>query len=235
MGWASHAMVTKAVRYLSMILGEAVQRGWLVAHNVARGVKVKRPRAEKQKLAKRADNRPIEDLKALIEAADRLRNEDARLSVMVRVVMLAGLRASELRGFARPGAELRADQPSLTVSQRADRWNELGAPKSNAGTRTIPIGPALATSLKAWKLRCPPCDFNLMFPNRPKGRQWPSSMGRTGGGPIKQHTMAALPLKVQGGRAGDRQWQADQGRRDDLGSALRLAPLAARRGLQLVE
>jgi hypothetical protein len=36
-----------------------------------------------------------------------------------------------------------------------------------------------------------------MFPNRAKGRQWPSSAGQTGGGPIKQHTMAAMLLRVQ--------------------------------------
>jgi integrase len=190
----SHPMAAKAVRHLSMILGEAMRRG-LVAQNVARAVKVKRPRGDMQKLAKRAETPPQTHLRAMIEAADRLANEDPRLPVMLRVVMLAGLRASEVRGFAWSSADLRA--PSLSVTQRADRWSEIGAPKSNAGHRTIPIGPGLASALKAWKLRCPPSELNLMFPNRPKGRQWPSSAGQTGGGPIKQHTMAALLLKVQ--------------------------------------
>lgn len=160
-------------------------------------MKVKRPRSDTQGLAKRADIPPIAHLKGMIEAADRLSSEDPRLAVMVRVAMLAGLRASEMRGLAWPGADLKASGASLTVSQKADRWNVIGSPKSSAGYRTIPIGPALAKALKAWKLRCPPSSLNLMFPNRPAGRQWPSTVGRTGGGPIKQHTMAAMLLKVQ--------------------------------------
>lgn len=190
----SVAMTSKALRHLSMILGEAMRRGY-VAQNVARNVTVKRPRLEGRRLAQRAEIPPLQHLRALLEAADRLSNEDPRLPVMLRVVMLAGLRASEVRGFAWPNADLKA--PSLCVAQRADRWNEIGAPKSAAGYRTIPIGPALAAALKAWKLRCPPSPLNLMFPSRPKGRQWPSSVGQAGGGPIKQHTMAAMFLKVQ--------------------------------------
>lgn len=177
----SHAMAAKAVRHLSMILAEAMRRG-LVAQNVARAVKVKRPRGDQQRLAKRADIPPAEHLKAMIEAADRLANEDPRLPVLLRVVMLSGLRASEIRGLAWTGADLKA--PSLTVSQRADRWNEIGAPKSKAGHRTVPIGPGLASTLKAWKLRCPPTALNLMFPN-------------SRGGVIDQKGFIGLLLKVQ--------------------------------------
>lgn len=162
----SHAMASKAVRHLSMILAEAMRRG-KVGQNVARAVKVKRPRQEKVRTAQRAEIPPQEHLKALIEAADRMGNSDPRVPVLIRVVMLAGLRSSEIRGFAWPSADLKA--PSLSVTQRADRWNDIGAPKSDAGTRTIPIGPSLAMTLKAWKLRCPPSALNLMFPNQRGG------------------------------------------------------------------
>src|SRR4051812_18734283 len=52
----SRAMASKAVRHLSMILGESVRRG-LVGQNVARGISVKRPRQDgnRQRLAKRAE------------------------------------------------------------------------------------------------------------------------------------------------------------------------------------
>lgn len=190
----SHAMTTKAMRHLSMILEDAKERG-MVAQNVARGVKVRRPRGEKVRIAKRADIPPMEHLKAMIEAADRLGNEDPRLAVMVRVAMLTGLRASEMRAIGWQSADLSG--LTLTVCRKADRWNEIGEPKSNAGYRTIPIGPALASTLRTWKLRCPPSPLNLMFPARPRGRQWPSSVGKGGGGVIKQHTMADLLLRVQ--------------------------------------
>ncbi|MGR4893318.1 tyrosine-type recombinase/integrase [Sphingopyxis sp. LARHCG72] len=55
---------------------------------------------------------------------------------------------------------------TITVAQRADKYCHLGPPKSEAGYRTIPIGDALVTELKRWKLRCPIGDFDLVFPNR---------------------------------------------------------------------
>jgi len=159
----SHAMASKAVRALSMIITEAMRRG-LVAQNVARGVTVRRSGREK----KRVIIPPIEHLRALLAAADRGANEDPRMPVLTRVAMLAGLRSSELRGLTWDGIDLKGG--SITVSQRADRWNEIGVPKSEAGTRTIPIGPALVSALRAWKLKCPPSDLGLVFPN---GRKHP--------------------------------------------------------------
>jgi integrase len=180
-----------------MILGEAVRRG-LVGQNAARGINVKRPRQDgkRQRLARRAEIPPIAHLKLLIEAAERLSGDDPRLPIMLLVVMLAGLRASELRGFAWPGANLGVSA-NLTVAQRADRWNDIGPPKSDAGYRTIPIGPMLVRSLKAWKLRCPPSPLNLMFPATRRDRRWSSDRAELGFGPIKQGALSGLFLKVQ--------------------------------------
>lgn len=197
----SHAIAAKTVRHLSMILAEAMRRG-LVARNVAREIKVKRPRGEqRQRLARRAEIPPIEHLRAIIEAADALSNEDPRLPALVRVVMLAGLRASEVRGLSWRGADLKA--PALTIAQRADRWCEIGAPKSDAGHRTVPIGPSLATTLKAWKLRCPPSKLGLMFPNNR-------------GGVIDQKGFIALFVKVQAAAG----LAIDSGRRGRRGQIL---------------
>ena len=197
----SHAMASKAVRHLSMILAEAMRRG-LVAQNVARSVKVKRPRGEKrQGLANRAEIPPLAHLRAMLEAADRLADEDPRLPVLLRVVMLCGLRASEVRGFPWPNANLKT--PELTVTQRADRWNELGPPKSDAGHRIIPIGPSLKSTLRAWKLRCPPSPLGLMFPN-------------SRGGVIDQRSFIQLLLKVQIAA----QLAVDAGNRDAKGKVV---------------
>jgi integrase len=83
------------------------------------------------------------------------------------------------------------------VTQRADRWNDIGPPKSDAGYRTIPIGPALARQLKEWKLRCPPSQLNLMFTATRRGRTWSSCKAELGYGPIKQGAFSHLFLKVQ--------------------------------------
>jgi len=179
----SHAMAARAVRHLSMILSDAVERG-LVAQNVARGVKVKRPRADglRQRLAKRAEIPPKAHLQALIAAADRGANRDPALPVMLRLAMLAGPRQSELRALPWSDVDLAAGV--VTISRRADRWNTIGPPKSAAGMRSIPIGPALVALLKTWKLRCPPNELDLVFPSRAKGI-------------VKQHAMAAKLLRVQ--------------------------------------
>ena len=190
----SHSIASKSVRHLSMILIEAMQRG-MVAQNVARSVKVKKPREEKGRLAKRAEVPPADDLKLMLEAADLLAASDPRLPVLLRLVMLTGLRASEVRGLAWSNIDFNA--PSVSVAQRADRWNQLGVPKSGAGLRTIPIGPSLTTSLKAWKLRCKPSDLDLVFPN-------------LRGGIIDQKGFIGLLVRVQE-KAGI---AVDTGRRD---------------------
>lgn len=174
----SPAMTRKAVRALSMILNVAMERG-KVAQNVAAAVKVEvsgRDRKAKLIIPAKAH------LRALLEAADALASDDPRLPVLLRIAMFAGLRSSELRGLT--WADIDLADCTINVSQRADRWNDIGAPKSDAGHRTVPIGPALSLTLKQWKLRCPPSPTRLVFPN-----------GR--GKPMSQHRVIERFLAVQ--------------------------------------
>jgi integrase len=57
--------------------------------------------------------------------------------------IFTGLRASELRGLTWDDVDL--DRRVLTVRQRADRWNTIGSPKSDAGKREVPALTAYAT------------------------------------------------------------------------------------------
>ena len=155
----SAAMARKAVRALAMIIYVAMENG-KVAQNVAASVKVDastRDRKNKIVIPSKAH------LVALLAAADKRASDDPSLPALIRTAMFAGVRSSELRGMAWPAIDFAA--ATLTVSQRADRWADIGAPKSDAGRRTIPIGPALVAELRRWKLRCPPSDLNLVFPN----------------------------------------------------------------------
>src|SRR5262249_31213452 len=55
----------------------------------------------------------------------------------------------------------------LRVRQRADRYNQIGSPKSWAGQRDVPIPPIAINALKAWKLACPnKGDDGLVFGTR---------------------------------------------------------------------
>jgi integrase len=72
-------------------------------------------------------------------------------------------RRSELRGLRWKDVDLKASE--LHVRQRADRFNEIGKPKSAAGERVVPFGKFVANTLKEWKLACPKSDGDLVFPN----------------------------------------------------------------------
>ena len=51
------------------------------------------------------------------------------------------------------------------MRQRADRYGEIGRPKSSAGEREIPLPPFLVNTLREWKLACPKGERDLAFPN----------------------------------------------------------------------
>jgi integrase len=79
------------------------------------------------------------------------------------VAIFTGLRASELRGLRWQDVNLKANE--INVRQHADRFYEIGKPKSAAGERVVPFGPFVANTLKEWKLACPKGDEDLVFPN----------------------------------------------------------------------
>jgi integrase len=88
--------------------------------------------------------------------------------------IFTGLRASELRGLTWNDVEL--DKAVLHVRQRADRWNVIGAPKSDSSRRDIPLAPIVVNALREWKgperlvelvdisKTCPKSEVGLVFP-----------------------------------------------------------------------
>jgi integrase len=101
--------------------------------------------------------------------------------------IFCGLRASELRGLRWQDVDFDARQ--LHVRQRADRYNKIGRPKSEAGERTVPVPPLALNALKEWRLACPKGDLGLVFP--------------TGSGKIERHanitTRGLAPALVAAG------------------------------------
>lgn len=154
----SRVMAGKVVRALSSVLLEAMRQG-LVAQNVARGVVVKK---------KGKDRAPIiiptvEELKAMLDAAQHRDNEAPETYPLLLLAISTGLRASELRGLRWSDLDLAAG--TVTIRQRADQRGVIGKCKSWAAYRTIPLAEAVVNAFKRWKLRCPPCDLDLVFPN----------------------------------------------------------------------
>lgn len=181
----SKAMAGKAVRALSSILTEAQRRG-LVAQNVAKGVKVVRAGREKAKVV--IPTNP--ELKAILAVAtDGMRP-------MLMTAIFTGLRSSELRGLRWSDIDLKS--ANLSVGQRADKFGEIGPPKSQAGYRTIPLAPELVSELRTWKLRCPTGELNLAFPNTLGGVQQYGHLLRRKFFPVQIKAGVCDPLLVDG-------------------------------------
>jgi integrase len=112
---------------------------------------------------------------------------DVRVRALFLTAALCGLRGSELRGLR--WRDVNFDAAELHVRQRADRFREIGAPKSSKSTRAIPLEPAkLVPALKEWKMKCPKAEADLVFP-RASG----AVMGQT------SMCLALDPLMIEAG------------------------------------
>src|SRR5271166_3326302 len=157
------AMVRKIRVSLSSLLSDAQERG-LVSRNVVRDLrKARRRGAERQaerrqrgKLKIGVDIPTREEIKAIVGAAE------GRWRPLLLTAIFTGLRASELRGLRWEDVDF--EKRELHVRQRADRYNAIGKPKSEAGERTVPLTPLVLNTLREWKLACPKGKLGLVFP-----------------------------------------------------------------------
>jgi integrase len=166
----SPAMVRKILTSLGSILADAQERG-LVAQNVVRGLRVRRRRRGtdagrhlNSKLKAGVTIPTPDEIRALIGALNTHSGSIfSKYRPFLLTAIFTGLRASELRGLPWSNVDLKRGE--LHVRQRADRYNKIGPPKSDAGERAVPLTPMLINVLRAWKLACPKSDLDLAFPN----------------------------------------------------------------------
>lgn len=76
---------------------------------------------------------------------------------LILAAIFTGLRSSELRGLR--WADVDLNTLEIHVTQRADRYDDIGRPKSGAGERKVPLPPLVANALREWKLICPRRDI----------------------------------------------------------------------------
>jgi integrase len=163
----SRAMARKVMTSFKSML-KAAKVGHLAA-DVTIGVS----KRERRKLEIGRDIPTPEEIRRLINAA----KDSAKLHALLLTAALCGLRASELRGVRWVDIDLKSGE--LHVRQRAERKNEIGPPKSEHGTRTIPFGTELRTALTVWKLQCPKGDLDLVFPTRTGAVEYHKNMMRS--------------------------------------------------------
>ncbi|MCO6180272.1 site-specific integrase [Ciceribacter sp. RN22] len=172
----SPAMVKKVLVSLGSLIADAQERG-LVARNVVRDMKGRRGSGEKRQEKRQKGRLKIgvdiptrEEVKALLGALT------GRWRPLILTAAFCGLRASELRGLRWEDVDF--DKGRIRVHQRADRFNDIGRPKSETSERAVPAPPMVMNALREWKLACPKRDtgkidehgqkimaFELVFPN----------------------------------------------------------------------
>ena len=100
-----------------------------------------------------------DEIKRLLKAAAEA---DIRPRTLLTVAISTGLRASELRGLRWKDVDLKHNE--IHVRQRADRFNAIGAPKSETSVRKIGFDSRVLSVLKEWKLACPKGEADSVFP-----------------------------------------------------------------------
>jgi integrase len=160
----SPAMVRKVLGSLSSILADAQERG-LISQNIVRGLRARRLRGKERRADKRQRGklRVGVDIPSPEEIRTIIAHLDGRWRPLLLTAIFTGLRASELRGLRWADVDLKRNE--LHVRQRADYYRKIGALKSEAGERTIPLAPLLVNTLREWKLICPKGELGLVFPN----------------------------------------------------------------------
>jgi integrase len=157
----SSAMVRKARIALGAILKFSQKRG-LVAQNVVRALG-----RDDDQPTERHDNKRTLQIGVDIPTREEMRavvdSVTGRYRALLVTATFTGLRASELRGLRWSDLDLKRGE--LHVRQRADRFGEMGPPKSKAGTRTLPLMPMVVSVLREHKLATPTNDLDLVFPN----------------------------------------------------------------------
>ncbi len=202
----SQPMVKRIIGSLGSLLGDAQEHG-RVARNVVRDLRSNRRRGTERRAEKRqkgklkigVDIPTREEIRAI---ADCLQG---RYRPLLMTAIFTGLRASELRGLR--WADVDFEKRELHVRQRADRYKEIGKPKTEAGERVVPLPPIVVNTLREWKLASPKSELGLAFP--------------TGSGNVEYHVnivhRGLMPAQIAAGVT------IETGRKDADGKPIRAA------------
>ena len=219
----SPAMVRKVLVSLGSLLADAQERGLVIRNAVREKARTRQKgrdrRQEKRQKGKLKVGEGIptrEEIKALVGALD------GRWRPLLLTAIFTGLRASEIRGLRWQDVDL--EKREIHVRQRADRFNDIGKPKSEAGERTVPMPPLVVNTLREWRLSCPrpltgekDTDGNPVVEEmRPEQLVFPNGQGKVESlSNIMQRGF--LPMQIKAGVA------VDTGEKDKKGRPLMAA------------
>jgi integrase len=191
----SAAMVKRVTVSLGSILAVAQLDGAVIRNAVH---ELSRARAAKS-TEKRADGRLQVgvDIPTGEEVRALLTHLAGRYRPLIVTAVFTGLRSSELRGLRWSDVDLQ--KAVLHVRQRADRYGDIGEPKTHAGHRSVPLPPMVVNTLREWRLACPKSPLDLTFPNGDGKVDFHQNMTKRGLWPAE----IAAGLSIKTGKLGD--------------------------------
>jgi integrase len=151
----SPAMIKRVTVSLGSIFADAQDRGLAVRNPV-------HERTRSRSSSRTSESRANAKLKVGVdiplptEIKALLSHAAGRWRPLLITAVFTGMRSSELRGL--PWANVDLAAKVIHVRQRADAYNTIGRPKSEAGERAIPVPPIVVNTLREWKLACPKRD-----------------------------------------------------------------------------
>jgi len=152
---------------LGQIMGYAVRHKY-IDYNPVR--EAEKPKGQgKTKKPKIRILSPTE-IKALLEA-----ESDQKYEILFMLAIFSGVRQGELLGSKWSDVDWGNSQIHIQRTFNNQEWYDV---KTETSNRKIDLGPKMMTELKKWKLACPKCDPDLIFPNE-------------AGGPINHNNMVS--------------------------------------------
>ncbi|NEJ95270.1 site-specific integrase [Rhizobium leguminosarum] len=158
----SSVMIKKVLVSLGGILADAMERG-LATRNSVRDIRRSRKgrhrrqeKRQKGRLEVGVDIPTRDEIRALLGALE------GNWRPLLLTVVFTGMRSSELRGLRWQDVDFQRGE--INIRQRVDQYREVGPPKSEAGSRTIPVPPLVTNTLKELKLK-QGNKPGLVFPN----------------------------------------------------------------------
>jgi integrase len=190
----SPAMIKRVIGDLGSILADAQERG-TVAQNVVRSLSHRRKGKKRAEQRQKHKPKVGVDIPTPDEIKTIIAHLDGRWRPLLLTAIFTGLRASELRGLRWEDVDLK--KAVVHVTQRADKFNTIGKPKSASGHRDVPMPPLLANTLREWKLKCPKSELGLVFPTGAGEIEYHSNIVTRGLGPAQ----IAAGVVTKGGKA----------------------------------
>ena len=134
--------IESSVNVLCLLIGFTIQEG-LIGHNILREARPRIPGVKNGRIKK-----PTRD-----EIKLMLAKSSGLTRLIVHMAILTGLRRGELCGLTWDCVDF--DSNIIHVRQQMDHWGNVRPPKTKAGIRDVPFGPALALMLKEKKIAHP--------------------------------------------------------------------------------